>query len=163
MQHSDLGDRGHDAASWTPYNASAQSSIMRDVVRNIARLLVDRCQRLRFQPMTRMGRLRGGKERVPAHTKCIYSFVAKRRLLTNHIAAVIACDSTFVQLSRHDPLKRPRRGSTARRHAASDYPATKPGNLTALASKVAVARHPSLRWRAPIRQSAKSAALSFQR
>jgi orotate phosphoribosyltransferase len=30
--------------------------------------------------------------------------------------------------------------------SASDYPATKVGNLTALASKVAVARHPSLRW-----------------
>lgn len=30
--------------------------------------------------------------------------------------------------------------------SASDYPATKLGNLTALASKVAVARHPSLRW-----------------
>lgn len=38
----------------------------------------------------------------------------------------------------------------------------KPGNLEAFTSKVAVAEHPSLLFWAPIRQSAKPAALSFQ-
>ena len=37
-----------------------------------------------------------------------------------------------------------------------------PGNLEAFTSKLAVARHPSRRFWAPIRQSAKSAVVSFQ-
>jgi hypothetical protein len=40
--------------------------------------------------------------------------------------------------------------------------AMKPGNLDAFASKDAVARHPSRRFLAPIKQSAKSAVVSFQ-
>jgi hypothetical protein len=41
------------------------------------------------------------------------------------------------------------------------YAATNPANFAALTSKVAVARHPSRRFFAPIRQSAKSALASF--
>ena len=48
------------------------------------------------------------------------------------------------------------------REDAAHQTEMKPGSFTALPSKVAVARQPSRRLRASIRQSAKSAAESFQ-
>ena len=48
------------------------------------------------------------------------------------------------------------------KRALSCYVAMKPGSFDAFKSNVAVARHPSRRFFAPIRQSAKSAVDSFQ-